>query len=148
VISSTRWAELSQAMMFHMQLAKAGAIPTEFRLLNGAPPVLIGGNDPNEVVGWQTLECIFRDSPNGGTPLCRHINEIVAKIRSMEQFLRSNGQVACVNIFTDGQSSDGNVAQAMAPLKDLPVHVVVRLCTDQDDVVEYWNGVDGQLELR
>ena len=49
---------------------------------------------------------------------------------------------------TDGESSDGNVAQAMAPLKNLPVHIVLRLCTDQDKVVNYWNGVDSELELR
>lgn len=65
----------------------------------------------------------------------------------MEHQLRSNGQKACVVIFTDGESSDGDVAQAMRPLKDLPVYVVLRLCTDDDRVVQYWNGIDSQLEL-
>ena len=37
--------------------------------------------------------------------------------------------------------------QAMRPLKDLPVWVVVRLCTNDDKIVDYWNRVDEELEL-
>ena len=65
----------------------------------------------------------------------------------MEHQLRANGHRACVVIFTDGESSDGDVAQAMRPLKDLPVYVVLRLCTDDDRIVKYWNNIDQELEL-
>ena len=37
--------------------------------------------------------------------------------------------------------------QAMRPLKDLPVWVVVRLCTNDEKIVDYWNRVDEELEL-
>lgn len=148
MIGCSRWTELGDSVRFHMKLAHAARAPSEFRLLNGAPPILIGGGDPNELMGMQMLESAFNESPNGGTPLCRHIGEIVAKIQSLESFLRQSGQVACIVIMTDGESSDGNLAQAMAPLKALPVHVVIRLCTDQEKVVEYWNNVDNELELQ
>lgn len=65
----------------------------------------------------------------------------------MESQLRASGQKACVVIFTDGESSDGDIASAMRPLQTLPVWVVIRLCTDDDKVVEYWNNIDRVLEL-
>jgi hypothetical protein len=44
-------------------------------------------------------------------------------------------------------SSDGDVAAALKPLEKLPVWVVIKLCTDDDAVVDYWNNIDGDLEL-
>lgn len=97
---------------------------------------------------FQTLMTLFDGSPNGGTPLCRHIREVTATIRSMEPQLRAANQKACVIIATDGESSDGDLATAMRPLKDLPVWVVVRLCTDSERIVNYWNNIDNELELE
>ena len=91
---------------------------------------------------------MLNEGPGGGTPLCRHIREVVADVRAMEQQLRAHGQKACVLIASDGEASDGNVAEAMQPLKDLPVWVLVRLCTDDDRVVQYWNNIDSELELE
>ena len=42
VINCTRWSELSQTVKFHAELAEATSAPTEFRLLNGADPVVVG----------------------------------------------------------------------------------------------------------
>ena len=75
------------------------------------------------------------------------LRQIIESIRGMEQQLRENRQQACVIIATDGESSDGDIAVAMSPLKALPVWVVVRLCTNDDKVVRYWNDIDSQLEL-
>ena len=104
-------------------------------------------NDSEEGNRLAALNAILEGSPSGGTPLCRHIREVTVQIRAAEQELRANGQKACVIIATDGESSDGNIAEAMAPLKDLPVWVVVRLCTDEEKIVNYWNSIDEQLEL-
>ena len=35
----------------------------------------------------------------------------------------------------------------MRPLEKLPVWVVIRLCTDEDKMVTYWNNVDSDIEL-
>ena len=65
----------------------------------------------------------------------------------MDSYLRSVGQKVVVVIATDGESSDGDIAAAMAPLKDLPVWVVIRLCTDEDKIVDYWNNIDKVLGM-
>ena len=40
-----------------------------------------------------------------------------------------------------------NIA-AMRPLEQLPVWVVIRLCTDEDKMVNYWNNIDSAIELN
>lgn len=148
LVKCTRWNELTLALQFHAGLANAANAPTEFRMLNCCAPLLIGdANSDPDGIGYRQFLSVLEGSPSGGTPLCRHINEVAAKIQAMAPALRANGQKACVVIATDGESSDGEIAAAMRPLKELPCWVVVRLCTDQEDVVKYWNSVDETLEL-
>ena len=61
--------------------------------------------------------------------------------------LRQQNKRVCVTIFTDGESSDGDVTQALKLLENLPVWVVIRLCTDEENIVNYWNEVDNHLEI-
>jgi hypothetical protein len=135
-------------MKFHVELAKAARTPTEFRLLNGAAPVVIGRSYETDQAGIDAINRAFGGSASGGTPLCRHIGEIIAEISAVAPQLRAAGQKAAIIIATDGESSDGDVAAAMRPLCQLPVWVVVRLCTNEDNIVEYWNNIDSQLELN
>ena len=104
--------------------------------------------NPDDHASYQHI-CQVMDTsgPSGRTPLCKHVNEIAAQVRGMEAQLRQNGHKAAVIICTDGEASDGDVAAALRPLHDLPVWVVLRLCTDEDNVVKYWNNIDSQLEL-
>ncbi len=53
----------------------------------------------------------------------------------MEHELREYGQKATVVIATDGEATDGDVSDAMRPLQNLPVWVVIRLCTNEQAVV-------------
>mmetsp|Transcript_13377 Transcript_13377/g.26743 ORF Transcript_13377/g.26743 Transcript_13377/m.26743 type:complete len:373 (-) Transcript_13377:92-1210(-) len=147
MLACSRWVELTESLKFHVNFARQASAPTEFRLLNGAAPVKVGTTDAGEADRCVALNAILEGSPGGATPLCRHIREVSAQIRAAEGELRRNGQRACLIIATDGEASDGNISQAMAPLKDLPVWVVVRLCTDEEKIVNYWNGIDEELEL-
>ncbi len=79
--------------------------------------------------------------------MCENLRAVTNEIRNAAPQLKANGQRAVVIIATDGESSDGNMADAMRPLKDLPVHVVIRLCTDDDRICNYWNNIDKELEL-
>ena len=149
MVPCSRWAELTQSLRFHAELAHYGSVPTEFRMLNRGSPVQIGF--ASQFKAPQTCLDIFHqqleDSPFGGTPLCRHIREITHDISLRAESLRQAGQLACVVIATDGEATDGNLADAMRPLKNLPVWIVVRLCTNDEHVVKYWSEIDSELEL-
>lgn len=146
LVPCTRWKELVDIVKFQAGLSKASNALTEFRLLNNAAPIVVG--NPTDQASYQHL-CQVMDTtgPSGGTPLCRHINEIATQVRAMESQLRANGHKAAIIIATDGEASDGDVAAALRPLHALPVWVVLRLCTDEQNVVNYWNSIDKQLEL-
>ena len=97
--------ELAESLRFHINLARTACAPVEFRFLNGSGPIIIGkGAGYDESFEYSVLSGILDGSPNGGTPLCRHIREVIATIREMESTLRSTGQKACVIIATDGNS--------------------------------------------
>lgn len=144
---STRWAELVETIRFHANLTDASKALTEFRLLNYSSPITLGaGNDSPSALN--TLMSALKEPPNGLTPLCRHVRDIVGKISSMEPSLRASGKKVKLIIATDGEASDGNLAEAMRPLRYLPVWIVVRLCTNNEAVSNYWANIDAELELN
>lgn len=126
-----------------MCVVQAALAPTEFRLLNATHAVKVGytAEDKENV---ELLTQALEHPPGGETPLCRQIHEIAAEIRAVEANLTSYGQKACIIIATDGESSDGDVLEAMKALEGLPCWVIARLCTDDERVVEYWNHIDEQ----
>lgn len=99
----------------------------------------------------------MRCSPSGVTPLAEHVREIRENIATLEPSLLQDGTKVVVVLATDGlptdyrglsdQRSKHEFVQALRSLEGLPVWVVIRLCTDEDDVVEFYNDLDSQLEL-
>ena len=149
LVSSSRWAELCDSLEFHSKLAAHLYAPTEFRVLNepaGVPSVIhVGYGDPQKEL--EKMNALMRTSPLGRTPLCHRIREVIAEIRQREPELRASGKRALVVIASDGEPSDGDVEMALRPLAQLPVFVVLRLCTEEDNVVAFWNQVDADLEI-
>lgn len=137
---------MTQSAQYLATMAHDMQLPSEFRMLNGPPPAVIGGFNSSAMLSQWSHEC--NTSPSGGTPLCRHVAEVINNIQSITPQLRQNGQKAVVIILTDGEASDGQVAQMLAPLQHLPVWLVVRMCTNDPQVVDYWNGVDRDLEFE
>jgi hypothetical protein len=169
VVPSTRWSEMQQTVEYHAQLSALIRSPTVFRLLNdpgrvvgpqqfsvgeaaGALPHL--DQDPGLAVALSTIR---NASPGGVTPLVGHVREIRQNVVALESQLRREGTKVAIILATDGIPTDnvgnsnktvkGEFVEALRSLEGLPVWVVVRLCTDDPDVVEFWNGLDGQLEL-
>jgi hypothetical protein len=95
--------------------------------------------------------------PCGVTPLSERVREIKVIIESMKDQLFEKGHKAVIVLATDGLPSDRNgrstkvqrneFTQALRALEGLPVWVVIRLCTDDDDVVDFYNNIDNELEL-
>ena len=97
-------------------------------------------------------------SPGGVTPLIPHMQEIRNNLLALETELRNNGTKVVLVLATDGlPTSDRGIfddsvrqqfVESLRALEGLPIWIVVRLCTDDDDVVQFWNSLDGQLELN
>ena len=121
MVSCTRWTELVESLKFHIDASRATGAPSEFRSINGGPPIMVGTEDEDPA----RLTAFFENWPNGRTPLCRHVKDIIGKIEALADELTNNGQKACIVIITDGEATDGNLLEAMRPLNDLPVWIVV-----------------------
>ena len=145
-VGCTRYAELQECITFHAGLANSARFPASFRLLNNAPPITVGGpGDDGSAFGrlMQALEL----PPSGGTPLGAHVRDFIDEVSRQAATLRSEGKRAKLIIATDGEASDGDLSAEMAVLKSLPVVIVVRICTNDSEVVDYWNAIDKDLEL-
>jgi hypothetical protein len=144
----TRWAELRDTLRFHAHLASAAGAETEFRLLNGAAPIRVGASAAEDGVNLPILTALLEQPPEGGTPLCHHLREVTARLTALAPTLRAEGRKAVVVIMTDGEPSDGDVADALRPLQSLPVYVLVRLCSAPESVSAMWRGLATRLELH
>eukprot|EP00543_Licmophora_paradoxa_P000481 CAMPEP_0202445096 /NCGR_PEP_ID=MMETSP1360-20130828/3979_1 /ASSEMBLY_ACC=CAM_ASM_000848 /TAXON_ID=515479 /ORGANISM="Licmophora paradoxa, Strain CCMP2313" /LENGTH=400 /DNA_ID=CAMNT_0049061249 /DNA_START=81 /DNA_END=1283 /DNA_ORIENTATION=+ len=165
LVDCTRWAEIQQTVEYHAQMSALVKAPTVFRLLNdpgrinGPQQFSIAEHHSNSIdhdlsVALQTMK---NSSPGGATPLTEHIQEIRANLVEMEPTLRRDGSRVAIILATDGLPSSiygvsDNMAKqefvrSLRSLEGLPVWVVVRLCTDDEEVVQFYNDLDSQLEL-
>jgi hypothetical protein len=95
--------------------------------------------------------------PRGITPLIKHIENIKQNMLEMQLELLEVGCRVTIIIAMDGLTMDergyGGAAiqqrfvELLRGLEGLPVWVVIRLCTDKKKVVDFYNNLDGQLEL-
>jgi hypothetical protein len=161
IVSCTRWTEIQETVDYHAQMAALLQAPTVFRLLN----------EPGKVHGPQQFSVAergeeylnedlaiahktMRTSPSGLTPLTEHVREIQENIRSMEPSLLRDGKVVVVlaidGLPTDfrGMCDQRKFVNTLRSLDGLPVWVVIRLFTDEDEVVNFYNGLDAELELN
>lgn len=167
IVGCTRWDEIKEAVNYHTQMSALLEAPTTFRLLNN-PGIGAGPNSQKFEIAQTTKENIptevanandimTRTRPGGVTPLTEHIQEINAIILSLKPELEAAGKRVAVVIASDGLPTDsyGNATQAiknqfvqsLRMLEGLPVWLVIRLCTDDDEVVDFYNSLDDQLEL-
>eukprot|EP00980_Cylindrotheca_fusiformis_P022896 scaffold9896_cov74-Cylindrotheca_fusiformis.AAC.1 len=165
MVPSSRWDEIVECVEYHIKMAGLIEAPTRFRFLNN-PGANVGpqqfsiAEDLGEPIPQQVqnaTQILRRAQPGGCTPLTSHILEIHNEVAQMAPTLRQLGKKVVIVIATDGLPTDERgyggsnhnqeFVDALRMLEGLPVWVVVRLCTDDEDVVNFYNELDGQLEL-
>lgn len=80
--------------------------------------------------------------------MCRHLTEVIDEIESHAMQLRQHRRRAVIVVFSDGAASDGELVSVLSRIQNLPVWLVIRLSTDEEDVVQYWSRIDDRLEVR
>lgn len=130
-----------------------------FRLLNDPRvPVLPQEFHVKEKSQIPSSTQIIRSAlPKGVTPLIDHIETIHGRVAEIAGALASKGQAAVIVIATDGLPTDhaGTTTndirrafvQSLQRLQSLPVWIVIRLCTDDREVVDFYNSLDSELEM-
>ena len=142
----TRWEEVTTAVKTIASIADAAEQPTEIRLLNKAQPITVGQRRD----GGETLNKVMEmleAPPNGQTPLCRQVKEVIDQVKGMELRLRSMNKVALMIIITDGESTDGSLVELLKPYESLPLKIIVRMVTNERDLNDYWHTVNAQLDM-
>jgi len=166
VVPCSRWTELRDTVSHQIQLASIIGTPTSFRLLND-PGVRVGsqkfgicfGGDKHSKQEEVRIanDVMSKVDPRGATPLTSHVNNIYCEIKSNEAYLRNSGKRVSIVIATDGLPTDSNgviglhahqdFRNALRQLEGLPVCILIRLCTNDENVAAFYNDLDKQLEL-
>jgi von Willebrand factor type A domain len=145
----SRWDEISGIAKSIAYLSDASETPAEFRLLNlNKEKVVKVGQSNDEGKSLARAIALLSEAPRADTPICKAVNEVVVKMKAMEDNLRANDQYALVIILTDGESTDGDVIAALKQLEGLSVQIVIRVATDDNVVIEYWNKVNVAIDIN
>lgn len=165
IVPCTRWEEIKDCVTYHIQMAALLEAPTTFRMLNR--PRAGAGNQMFSVAeadvqsipaeAQEAMSIVRKTKPGGVTPLNGHIRSIYEAVFAMAPQLQAEGKRVAIIIATDGLPTDEQglssdyirqqFVSSLRLLEGLPVWVVIRLCTDEEDVVEFYNDLDEQLEL-
>mmetsp|Transcript_7161 Transcript_7161/g.8148 ORF Transcript_7161/g.8148 Transcript_7161/m.8148 type:complete len:295 (-) Transcript_7161:731-1615(-) len=153
IINCTRWKEIQECVNYHIQLSGLLEARTSFRLLNN--PGLTAGSQQFDIsqMGKEmihsevdnAMNIISKTRPSGCTPLTSHVRDIYSTIQSMKDALQNEGKRVVVVLATDGLPSNDQgysndyvkdqFVQSLRNLEGLPVWLVIRLCTDDEEVV-------------
>jgi len=162
VVKCSRWEEIKETVMYHIDMAALLRAPSVFRILNPdrgcmkSFSVAVRGDekiDEDVSIGKEYINLV---EPKGTTPLARHVREIKDQILRLIQNKVLQGKRVAIIIATDGLPSNRHgesraeerkeFIKALKSLEGLPIWIVIRLCTDRDDIVEFYNDLDSKLE--
>ena len=149
VEESTRWDEVVASTRVIANLADLASLPTEIRLLNRSEPVVIGASSSSSSSSSGLVRVLnnLNHEPSGTTPMCKQLLDVIEQLQCMEYELKASGKVAQLIIMTDCETTDGNLVDVLKPLEGMPLQIIIRMCTDERSVTEYWHNINAQLDL-
>lgn len=163
LLDCSRWEEVQDCLYFQMDMAAILQMHSTFTMVNdlgktfGPSTFVIGGHtnsttNTNLGMEVQTAKTILsRAYPTGATPLTKHVQQL-QQLQQQQQWLKGKTTIVLI---TDGLPSDdyGNEGyvitqkfiNALKGFQHHGIYLVIRLCTDDDAVVDFYNGLDAQL---
>jgi len=167
----TRWQEVVHTAMEQARWNVQLGTPCEFFLLNplarsdtleeGIDFQVIDGSKGDTAAQVQALETMLASTgPGGITPISDRLRKIHTRIAPQAQELARNVQKVVLVIVTDGlptstysqrsgEADRNELVQELRRLSyGLPMHLVVRLCTNDDSVADFYNAIDDETELE
>lgn len=135
-------------------------IPCEFILLNSPSPrapqdgrdfVRVDASRGDTKAQCAALASLLqRTYPGGSTPLTERLGELNHRICASMPGLSRTGRKVMLCLVTDGVPNGhrSHFVQALRHFaQTLPVSVVARLCTNDDNVMQFYDAVDREVEL-
>lgn len=161
-IPASRWDEISSMALEQAEWNACLGVRSEFVLLN--PPSGItepsregrdfvtidpAAGDPRAQVA-RLAELLKKNGPRGPTPLAYRIRQLTGRLRKA---VRDDRRIM-LSVVTDGiptstqsKPKDEFMQELRDFVRQLNAFVVIRLATDDDEVVKYYNRIDEELEL-
>ena len=156
----SRWEELSQCIDFHSKMAARCWIPTKFWLVNDP-----GKKTPKRFgLCWGKKDDVSAELDQvkdvvTALTLDTKVNPLTRQIRKIEDYLSKEAtrleerdEFVGVIVCTQGVPTDENGNKGSGVVKDfvkslvslsrLPVKIYFRLCTDDDDVIDFYHTLD------
>uniref|UniRef100_A0A7S4UII3 VWFA domain-containing protein n=1 Tax=Alexandrium monilatum TaxID=311494 RepID=A0A7S4UII3_9DINO len=164
-VQATRWEEICATALDQAAWNARGGVRTDFILLNPPCPqdpaegrdfVTVDPNRGNATEQVKVLAQVLRcNGPRGTTPLTQRLLQLDSRLQREVR----DGRRIVLSIVTDGlptsphsgDCTDRDKNDFIAVLRRFTVafnsFVVIRLATDSDSTVEFYNKIDDELEL-
>eukprot|EP00927_Polykrikos_kofoidii_P041426 TRINITY_DN3531_c0_g1_i1.p1 TRINITY_DN3531_c0_g1~~TRINITY_DN3531_c0_g1_i1.p1 ORF type:complete len:451 (-),score=80.86 TRINITY_DN3531_c0_g1_i1:65-1417(-) len=165
-LPSTRWEEIRSMALDQAKWNALVGTPCDFLLLNSPRPgspiqgrdfAIIDASEGDVDCQLQVLmNLLDRNGPRGGTPLSQRLAALRARLLQDPEL--QSGSRLTLTIATDGlpTSVSGNstdhdrevfVEELRRFTSTFNVLVIIRLTTDEEEVVEFYNKLDAEVEL-
>jgi len=162
---ATRWDEIRGLALAHAEWNARAGVRSEFLLLNPPCPhdpaegrdyVTVDPKAGSPAAQVEVLATVLRNNgPKGVTPLAARLDQLRRRLQREVK----GGMRIMLTIVTDGlptaatsgTCTDGDKAAFVQELRTFAasfnVFIVIRLATDEDSAIQYYNAIDEELEL-